>query len=191
MCVFLKTRDAFVVFFQLHSSASACGLLFSCICAIRARSCSLGVHQRMLHLDLISLVAVFVCVVPSAQPIPLQSQVEHNRIPTIPLCSGLPALRAGRVYRSHRPLIMFLVYQIEAQPAVLSHSPSDTHTRTGAQSNTFLPGLRVRLGCYALACGPPKRGGVNRDLCVCVFVIMAACLIKAGRCGWDTQTTQQ
>lgn len=56
----------------------------------------------------------------------LRAQVEQNWIPTIPLRSGLPALRAGRAYRSHRPLIMFLAYRIEAPPAVLSHSPFDT-----------------------------------------------------------------
>lgn len=46
VCYVIKTRQAFVVFFLLQLSASACGLLFSCICAIQAGSCSLGVHQR-------------------------------------------------------------------------------------------------------------------------------------------------
>lgn len=45
----------------------------------------------------------------------------------------------------------------------------------------------MRLGCYALACGLPKQGGVKRDLCVCLFVIMAACLVGTGHRSRDTQ----
>lgn len=137
-------KHALCVCFYSNQTSFCCLLsaAFECICMWAVVFMHLRHSSRILqpgcaptsllcslHFDLICLVAVFVCVVPSARPIPLQSQVEHNRIPTIPLCSGLPALRAGRVYRSHRPLIMFLVYQIEARPAVLSHSPSDTHTR--------------------------------------------------------------
>lgn len=38
-----------------------------------------------------------------------------------------------------------------------------------------------------MACGLPKQGGVKRDLCVCLFVIMAACLVGTGHRSRDTQ----
>lgn len=140
---FLKQDELlFFFFFQLHLRASACGLLFLCICVIQAGSCSLGVHERCscACYTLLDLPCCCVCVCCSqCTACALQSQVEHNRIPTIPLRSGLPSLRAGRVYRSRRPLIMFLVYQIEARPAVLSHSPFDTRA------------LAVRVTHFSLA----------------------------------------
>lgn len=99
-------------------------------------------------LYLIPLVAVFVRVVPSAQPVPSSLRWSITGSPLFRCAQVSLRCERGAYIAPTAPLIMFLVYQIEAQPAVLSHSPFDTRA-LGGQSNTFLPGLRVRLGCYA------------------------------------------
>lgn len=124
-------------------------------------------------LYLIHLVAVFVCVVPSIQPV----------LSVLRYCiTGSPLFRCAQVslccdwdvcspHTACHPVIMFLVYQIEAQPAVHSHSPL-THTRAGGQSNTFLAGLCCSCEIRLLRAGvwTSKQGGVKGDLCVSLWL---------------------
>ena len=126
-------------------------------------------------LYLILLVAVFVCVVPGVQ---LVLSVLRYSITGSPLfrCAQVSACCDWDVCISHtarRPVIMFLVYQIEARPAVHSHSHlthTYTHTHAGGWSNTFLAGLRCSCEIRLLCTGvwTTKQGGVKGDLRVSV-----------------------
>ena len=157
-----------------------------CVCE-RERDLCTNVAPVRAPLYLILLVAVFVCVVPGVQPVPSILRYSITGF-TIPLRSGLSMLWLGRMYLSHCPPPSDNVLSVSDRgPASCpqSFSPDTrTHTHMPAVRVTHFSlasGVAVRLGCYALACGPQSRVGLRGiSVCLCVFVvvIMAACLIS-------------
>lgn len=120
-----KQDKLLVVFFHLYVHTFGLSVLLhrECLCTNVA-----PVHAPFY---LILLVAVFVCVVPGVQ---LVLSVLRYSITGSPIfcCAQVSPCCDWDVCISHtarRPVIMFLVYQIEARPAVHSHSHL-THTYT-------------------------------------------------------------
>lgn len=118
MWVFLHAPFCAFVWFKLNPAPWVWGLCTN-VAPVRA------------SLYLVLLVAVFVCVVPDVQPV--LSTLRYS-------ITGSPVFRCAQVsqrcdwdvcisHTARHPVIMFLVYQIEAQPAVQSFS-LDTHAHT-------------------------------------------------------------
>lgn len=138
---FLKTKQDKLLF----SYSCMCVYLHSPFCAfvwfINPEPGVLGnctnVAPVPASLYLVLLVAVFVCVVPDVQPV--LSILRYSITGSPVFCCAQVSPRCDRdvciPHTAFHPVIMFLVYQIEAQPAVQSFS-LDTHTHTHTRWQT-------------------------------------------------------